>query len=220
MNVVNSGALVGCQTCFDSVWIYLVWGQKGKPLGSGAHPTYKKLSQCLETKHIPVLCKRGPSPRQPLQKFQRCSWLAYEGSSIALFPTPVQCRCPLAGVGAGARGPPAPWLTHNCVWRVLSSGGMMLAIGHMQTCSAWDLLLHKLKVSINLISMPLWAILKVKEIFFPMFPYIRLGKLSKLSTPQWVDVLFVAKWVSIKWWIHEMKYWGSSHCIARTMGDP
>lgn len=155
MNVANSGALVGCQTCFDSVWICLVWGQKGKPLGSGAHPTYKKLSHCLETKHIPVLCKRGPSPRQPLQKFQRCSWLVHEGSSIALFPTPVQCWCPLAGVGAGARGPPAPWLTHNCMWRVLSSGGMMLAIGHMQACSAWDLLLHKLKVSINLISMPL-----------------------------------------------------------------
>lgn len=90
-NVVNSGAVVGCQTRFDSVWLCLVWGHKGKSLGSVAHPAYKELPHCLKTKHIPVLCKRGPSPRQLLLKFQRCSWLACEGSSIALFPTPVLC---------------------------------------------------------------------------------------------------------------------------------
>lgn len=106
--------------------------------------------------------------------------------------------CPLPGAGAGARGGSVPWWVHKCMGRALSSAGVMLAIGHVQMCLACNLFLREPKVSMNFTSVPLRAILKLKDIFFPMFPCIRLGKLSKLNTPQWVDALFVAKWVSIK----------------------
>lgn len=39
---------------------------------------------------------------------------------------------------------------------------------------------------------------KGEEYFLPNVSMYEIRKVVKLSTPQWVDALFVAKWVSIK----------------------
>lgn len=128
------------------------------------------LSHCLEAKHVPLLCNRGPSAHQLLLKFQRWSWLTCEGSSIALFPTPVLCLGALWLVPVLV---PEMLLYLGWCTNALSSTGMMLAICHVQMYLACESFLCELKVSMNFTSMSLQAILKVKDIFFPMFPCIR-----------------------------------------------
>lgn len=107
MNVVNSGAAVGYQTHFDSVWICSAWVQVGKSLGSGLHPAYKEL---YLTVCRPNTC---PSSQQLLLKVQRWSWLSREGSFSSVPHPSAVSWCPLAG--AGARAAPVPWLVHTCV---------------------------------------------------------------------------------------------------------
>lgn len=86
MNVVSSGAVVGCQTRFDPVRCGRrgsLWGQEPIPL-TKSHLTVWEPSTSLSSLERTI-------PRQLLLKFQRCSGLAREGSSLALFPTPVLC---------------------------------------------------------------------------------------------------------------------------------
>lgn len=80
MNVVNSGAAIGYQAHFDSVWMCLVWVQVGKSLGSGLHPAYRELYL--------TVCKSNTFPSSQL-KYQRWSWVTCEGSFTVLFPTTV-----------------------------------------------------------------------------------------------------------------------------------
>lgn len=155
-------------------------GAGGEVLGFRAPSHLQRfLSQCWETKHLPPLCNGGPSPPAVIADISKMAVADLRGIFHSFVPHlgAVSC-CPLAGARAGARGAPVPWLVHKCTGRALSSAGLMLAIGHVQMCSACDLFRREPKVSTNFTSVPLRAILKVKNIFFPMFPCMRLGKLS------------------------------------------
>lgn len=135
------------------------------------------LSHCLETKHVPLLCNRvietlcnRDSSHQLLLKFQRWSWLTCEGSSIPLLPTPVLC---LGALWLVLVLVPAMLLYLGQCTNALSSTGMILAICHLQMYLACESFLCELKVSTNFTSVSLQAILKVKDLFFPMFLCIR-----------------------------------------------